>query len=178
MALNGFNGPNGNAPSIMKLAETPSNPPPSAFGMAPNTYAGVPHDWLPSPTADNFNMSSFTNENLFASLPSASQPHSPSSPTSSYPFKGYDLSPMASTNNAGAPAGNSNFDFSSAEIPFSGFDFLQLSGNMGGFGANDVAAWTNFVGTGVFNNVPDQPFSISEGVGSEAAPIRDAATTD
>ena len=64
-----------------------------------------------------------------------------------------------------------DFDFgsASAEIPFSGFDFLQdfgttsNSGASAGFAAGDVAAWTNVVGQGVFNHVPDQPFALVDG---------------
>lgn len=140
---------------------------PSVFGNS----AGVPHDWLPSPTVDSFgNMAQFNND-IFANVPpslmSISQPQSP---IASHRFSNKggaigDLSPPPSS--AAVPT----FDFSSTNLPFGGFDFLQgfssgpgttNGGAAGGFDAGNAAAWTDFVGTGVFNNVPDQPFNLTE----------------
>ncbi|KAG8876090.1 hypothetical protein FRB98_007465 [Tulasnella sp. 332] len=159
----------------------------------------VPHDWLPPPSApaDGFSLSHFNSGPVFSNLPhtsapshnntnSNSQTHSPlvSPPMDPlYQYTNYDMSPQQSL--AGHPSGGdggtsnaSAFQFSSSEIPFSGFDFLQnfsatspnsggmggsAAGGMGGFGAGDVAAWQNFVETGLFNDAPDQPFVLSEG---------------
>ncbi|KAG8914061.1 hypothetical protein FRC00_000909 [Tulasnella sp. 408] len=158
--------------SLMKLAQsspgsTYNQGTPSVFGNS----AGVPHDWLPSPTVDSFgNMAQFNND-IFANVPpslmSLSQPQSP---IASHRFSNKggaigDLSPPLSS--AAVPT----FDFSSTNLPFGGFDFLQgfstgtgstNGGPAGGFDAGNAAAWTDFVGTGVFNNVPDQPFNLTE----------------
>ncbi|KAG8893648.1 hypothetical protein FRC01_013459 [Tulasnella sp. 417] len=158
--------------SLMKLAgsspvSTYNQGTPSVFGNS----GSVPHDWLPSPTVDSFaNMTQFNNDifsNVPPSLMSLSQPQSP---LASHRFSNKggaigDLSPPLSS--AAVPT----FDFSSTNLPFTGFEFLQgfstgtgsaNGGAAGGFDAGNEAAWTDFVGTGVFNNVPDQPFNLTE----------------
>lgn len=153
----------------MKLTE--STPTTNAFNQSSSTIFGnsVPHDWLPSPTGGSFgNMTQFNND-IFStvqnSLSSLSQPQSPIAST--HFGKAFDLSPNAATDTNH----NANFTFSSTNLPFPGFEFLSgfptstdtsNGGGLGGFDAGNVAAWSDFVGTGVFNNVPDQPFSLND----------------
>ncbi|KAG9009294.1 hypothetical protein FRB94_012240 [Tulasnella sp. JGI-2019a] len=176
-------------------------------------HFAVPHDWLPPPSgpSDSFSLSQFNPGPIFSNLPQPSMPSSSnnsstissksqSSPVLTpqmdplYQYTHYDMSPQQSVSGppAGGDAGPANhgtFQFTSAEIPFSGFDFLQNfstsptsggvsasaigggGGGMGGFGAGDVAAWQNFVETGLFNDAPDQPFVLSDGHGDEPGHI-------
>lgn len=172
----------------------------------PGQQFSLPHDWLPATAApastDGFSMQNFGHEPMFSNIPMASssssgagshpqQTSQPQSPQldSLYQYMNYDLSPRQSM----ASAPSTGFHFSGSEIPFSGFDFLQnFASPMGGatagpgasmagagsagFGAGDVAAWQNFVETGIFNDVPEQPFALADaGAGGvvledEAAP--------
>ncbi|KAG9016252.1 hypothetical protein FRB90_003606 [Tulasnella sp. 427] len=151
-------------PSMMKLAEsspvsTFNHGTPSVFGAS----GSVPHDWLPSPTVDSFNANMGSFNDIFSNVPpSLTSLSQPQSPLAAHRFSGKgSLSPQP----------GHTFDFSSTNLPFTGFDFLQgfstgtgsaNGGPADGFDAGNAAAWTDFVGTGVFNNVPDQPFNLTE----------------
>ncbi|KAG8963729.1 hypothetical protein FRC03_002629 [Tulasnella sp. 419] len=154
---------------------------PFGFGGQPGNghISSTPHDWLPSPTVDAFGrMQGFgaaVEGEVFNTISAQQPPHgqpqgtsNTGSPSQQAYHSYYDM--QSGSNNIFGNNSAGAFDFSSADLPFSGFDFLQTFGSNGtnGFGGNsafgagvggDVATWQNFVGDGVFSDMPDQPFS-------------------
>lgn len=152
---------------------------PSSIPMTGQQYTFA-NDWLPS-ASTNYDIGPNGSGNTLSSLQNSSSNlndysnfmnSSPSQPpkASGGAYSGLSTPggrPLQPNNSSPTVAAGQDdgYDFASAEIPFPGFDFLHgissEGGNDFGVARDEIAAWQDFVGAGVFGsamNVEEQPF--------------------